>query len=162
MALEDLTPVIDTARTYCLNEESKEGHRSVFSEGTSWTLRSDCDEQMILYVPFTGTVKLKQLELTAPAGDHAPTRAKLFINRKALGFEDVDSVKPTQEIDLEASDKGEPLLIKLDYVNFQRVTSVHIHFENDREPDDEKTEISRLRFFGTSTKRVDVSELKKC
>lgn len=52
--------------------------------------------------------------------------------------------------------------IKLDFVNFQRVTGVHLHFENDREPDDEKTEVSRLRFFGSSTKRVDVSELKKC
>lgn len=96
--------------SYCLNEESKEGHRSVFAEGTSWTLRSDCDEQMILFVPFRDTVKLKQLEITAPAGEHAPTRVKIFANRKALGFEDVDSVKPTQEIDLEEADKGEPVL----------------------------------------------------
>ena len=57
--------------------------------------RSDADAQLIVFFPFSQTVRLSAIILDAPEGDR-PTVVKLFANRATLGFDELDDVEATQ------------------------------------------------------------------
>jgi len=64
-------------------------------------IRSDVDDQLILHIPFTGSVKLRALLLRTGPTDRTPTKVALFANEGCLDFED-DKI-PTQEFDIPQS-----------------------------------------------------------
>ncbi|KAF8896495.1 galactose-binding domain-like protein [Infundibulicybe gibba] len=66
----------------------------------SKALESDADDQMIIRIPFTGSVKLRSLLLkTGPAGQ-TPSKVALFVNEPSLDFDDISDRTPIQEFDI--------------------------------------------------------------
>lgn len=65
-------------------------------------LESDADDQIILFVPFTSSVRLKSIALLGPPDNHAPAHLKVFVNRTDIDFDSVESAVPTQEWELVA------------------------------------------------------------
>ena len=49
-----------------------------------------------------------------------------FVNRAALGFEDLDDINPTMLIKLSPSEFGPDKQIRLKAVGFQNVNSLHV------------------------------------
>jgi hypothetical protein len=62
--------------------------------------------------------------------DQAPKKIKLYANVRTLGFEEVESVKETQEIELTQTDYNQDIAIPLRYVNFQSLNYLTVGNEN--------------------------------
>ncbi|KDR79054.1 hypothetical protein GALMADRAFT_244808 [Galerina marginata CBS 339.88] len=60
-------------------------------------LESDADDQLIIRVPFTGTVRLKAILLKAGPAGQTPERVTLFPNEPNLDFDDIGDRTPAQE-----------------------------------------------------------------
>lgn len=89
-AVVEVNAHIEKKGIYGLNEAKGCGALALLNGGIA---RSDVDSQLILCFPFSQTVKLSALVLTAPL-DEAPTELRLYVNRAALGFEDLEEVDP--------------------------------------------------------------------
>ena len=57
----------------------------------------------------------------------APKTIKIYTNRQTLGFDDADSVKETQTIELEPKDFEEDAVINLRFVKFQNISSLVVN-----------------------------------
>ncbi|CUA68505.1 PITH domain-containing protein 1 [Mus musculus] [Rhizoctonia solani] len=66
---------------------------------TKW-LESDSDDQLILRIPFTGSVKLRGLLLKTGPGDQTAQKVSLFPNTDNLDFSDANESEPTQSFDV--------------------------------------------------------------
>lgn len=87
-------------------------------------VESDCDDELLMSIPFRQAVKLQSIRIYAPE-EHAPKTIKLFINKIGLGFDDMDSVPAAQELQLEAKDFGDKG-IPLRFVKFQSVSHLTV------------------------------------
>ncbi|KAF9000741.1 galactose-binding domain-like protein [Cyathus striatus] len=66
----------------------------------SKSLESDADDQMIIRIPFTGSVRLRSLLLkTGPLGQ-TPIKVALFANEPNLDFDDISHKGSTQEFEI--------------------------------------------------------------
>lgn len=142
------------------------------SEGKKDWVESDVDEQLMLYVPFTSTLKIHTIQITSfpPADeddDEAPLRPKtirLYINRQHnLGFEEAEDIAPTQTFELKASDWDESTgtaKLELRFVKFQNVSSL-VLFVVDGDGDSEKTRVDRIKFIGESGEKREMGKLEK-
>ena len=149
-AVVEVNAHIEKKGIYGLNEAKGCGALALLNGGVA---RSDVDSQLILCFPFSQTVKLSALVLTAPL-DEAPTELRLYVNRAALGFEDLEEVDPAMTskfrgdsgavsehpmqispflcslaVKLSPGDFGPDKQLKLKAVAFQRVNSLHIFFD---------------------------------
>jgi len=61
------------------------------------SLESDADDQLIVRIPFTGSVKLRSILLKAGPGEETPTKICVFPNEESLDFDDVTDKMPVQE-----------------------------------------------------------------
>lgn len=62
-------------------------------------IKSDCDEQLIINIPFlNGSVKLYSIILRTNGDIYCPRTIKLFKNDKTIDFDNVDQKKPVQVI----------------------------------------------------------------
>lgn len=150
----DITDVIDKKRTACLNEVTRGGyHANLWTEGEAATLQSDCDPQLLLYLPFKHDTKQKlgAIVIKAPDAENRPTMMKLFVDRPTMGFDDVDAYEPTAEFKLSGDDLAEGKPIMLPFVKFQNVTSLTIFFDQPDDEEAEKSIISHLRLYGVSS-----------
>ncbi|KAG7386588.1 Thioredoxin-like protein 1 [Phytophthora pseudosyringae] len=145
----DLKEAISTKDCYCLNEDPSKPFRNVFMGDETLVLKSDADEQLMLYIEFQDTVKVFSLNIQAPQGEEAPRVVKLFVNRPNLGFSDATDVEPTQTIELTDEDLLPENDVELRFVKFQRVKNVTVFVEENNGA--EETVISSLKFFGAST-----------
>ncbi|EPQ31010.1 uncharacterized protein PFL1_01199 [Pseudozyma flocculosa PF-1] len=50
-------------------------------------LESSADDQLILYIPFTGSVKLRSMMLKTGPADQTPSEIHLYVNRDDLDFD---------------------------------------------------------------------------
>ncbi|CAE7095508.1 unnamed protein product [Rhizoctonia solani] len=66
---------------------------------TRW-VESDADDQLILRIPFTGSVKLRGLLLKTGPGDQTAQKASLFPNADELDFSDANDREPAQSFDV--------------------------------------------------------------
>lgn len=138
-------------------------------------VESDVDEQLMLYVPFTSTLKIHTLQITSlppksdddDDDDEAPVRPKtirLYTNRQHnLGFEEAEDIAPTQEFELKPSDWDESTgtaKLELRFVKFQNVYSLVV-FVVDGENDGEKTRIDRVKIIGESGEKREMGKLEK-
>ncbi|KAG8699370.1 hypothetical protein FRC09_006659 [Ceratobasidium sp. 395] len=74
---------------------------------TKW-LESDADDQLILRIPFTGSVKLRSLLLKTGPGEQTPEKVSLFPNADELDFNDASEREPAQSFDVvQSRDVGE-------------------------------------------------------
>jgi len=87
-------------------------------------LESDADDQMIIRVPFTGSVKLRALLLKAGPQAQTPAKIALFANENNLDFEDVADWKPTQELTIADTGReiGEYQVMSAKFTNISCVT----------------------------------------
>ena len=160
LAVEPLA--VDASKASVLNSANADALGAVLGDtGSSVALRSDADEQLLLYVPFPSAVKLHSLAFTAPPS-HAPRTLKVFINKPHMTFDDVEGMCCTQAFEVSPGQtQGTPILTK--YVNFQFVTSVTLFLDKgeDDELDDEVSAISKLQFFGSVSADTNMKEFKK-
>ncbi|KAJ8108118.1 hypothetical protein OPT61_g8394 [Boeremia exigua] len=182
----DVTESVDVRGLDLLNADSDFGSvRTLFdtskpsslskgkgSADTKDWVESDVDNQLMLYVPFTSTLKIHTIHITSNPpvdedDDETPVRPKtisVWTNRQHnLGFEEAEDVPSTQTIELKDSDWDKETgtaKLELRFVKFQSVYSL-VLFVQDGDGDGEKTRIDRIRFIGESGEKRDPGKLEK-
>ncbi|EOA80962.1 Thioredoxin-like protein 1 [Exserohilum turcicum] len=184
----DVTDVVDVRGLDLLNADSDFGtvrtlletsapsslSKGKAAQGKKDWVESDVDNQLMLFVPFTATIKLHTIHLTsyispdnAEDDDEAPVRPKtihVWTNRQHnLGFEEADDVPATQVIELKPEDwdpTTHTAKLELRFVKFQNVASV-VLFVADADGDSEKTRIDRIRFIGETGEKREMGKLEK-
>lgn len=58
--------------------------------------------------------------------DQAPKTIKIYANRQVLGFDDTDSVKETQTIELTPENFEENAVVNLRFVKYQNITHIMV------------------------------------
>lgn len=129
--LYSLYQKINTERLECLNEAVEGSGKTVFKP---WDERmdktkfveSDVDEELLFYIPFTGSVKLKGIMLIGGEDQYHPRQMKLYKNRPPLGFDELGGeADQAFELSRGASDAVEyPVKVS----KFNGVTSLLIYF----------------------------------
>ena len=126
-------------------------------EEKDW-VESDTDEQLIFYIPFQVSIKAHPLQLTSiPSATESsedvmrPKTVHIYLNRAhILGFDEAESVPPTQTITLDETawdEKTGTAKVELRFVKFQNVTSLCI-FVVDGDGDGERVRLDRIRVLG--------------
>lgn len=147
-----LYSVIDATRIRALNE-SEHGaaarcfcaFEDRFEPGHS--VSSDVDEQLIIIVPFTESVKLKSITVMGVGGPSAPRHVRLWRNNDGIDFTNCDAVVPTASIDLSDDVEGE-LDYPLSQAKFADSASLTIMF--DRSYGAEQTRVVYIGLKGES------------
>ncbi|PRP75130.1 hypothetical protein PROFUN_03966 [Planoprotostelium fungivorum] len=117
---------IDTTKIRCLNERVKGSAKNIFKPWNERLtqdkfLESDDDEELIIYIPFTASIKLKSFMIIGGNQGDSPKKLKIFTNREDVDFSNASSLKPVQEWDLQADSKGEH-----DIALFNSVSSITV------------------------------------
>jgi hypothetical protein len=145
---------------------------STDSEGKKDWVESDVDEQLMLYIPFTSTLKIHTIQITSSPpesedDDEIPLRPKtirLYTNKQHnLGFEEAEDIAAVQQFELKASDwdsNTKTAKLELRFVKFQNVSSL-VLFVVDGDGDGEKTRIDRIRIIGESGEKREIGKLEK-
>ena len=123
-------------------------------------LESDCDEQVLLSIPFNQVVKLRALELRAPGDGTGPRRLKIFTNSPHMGLDEAESAKPVEAFDLGPEHRNGSKLLDLYFVKYQNVRSLQVFVESN-EGGDELTRVSKLTVLGTPEHTTNMSDFKK-
>ncbi|KAJ6521348.1 DUF1000-domain-containing protein [Mycena vulgaris] len=112
-------------------------------------IESDADDQMIIRIPFTGSVKLRALLLKTGPADQTPANVVLFSNEDSFDFSDVADKTPVQEFAVaQGRDVGEYALRP---AKFSNVSSVSLFFPASQGAD--ATRIYYVGFLGHWTER---------
>ncbi|GBB84303.1 hypothetical protein RclHR1_10910004 [Rhizophagus clarus] len=155
-AEESLYSRIDRDNVRCLNEREPTSGKNVIKpwnerEDTTKHVESDIDEQLIIFIPFTGSIKLKSILIKAGPGDSCPSMLKAYINREDVDFDTVEGYTATQEWELVQSP---------DVVEYQtRITKMYnvrnltLYF-----PENFGDEITRIYYIGL---KGEWTEIKK-
>lgn len=61
-------------------------------------VKSENDEQLLLFIPFKTRVKLEAIGLALPFGQSCPKTIKLFSGKKNMDFDDAETMEPTKTI----------------------------------------------------------------
>lgn len=137
----DLAPFIDRTQAECLNEDDKRTLKSLL-EGPGGKIVSDCDEQLIINLPFHRPVKIHSIKIKGPAKE-APKKVKIFVNVVGtLDFDKAQNSEPVQMIDFDESE-----IISLRFVKFQNVKNVQLFVENNKGGGDQ-TVIDEIKLYG--------------
>ncbi|KAL8911122.1 MAG: hypothetical protein Q9171_003660 [Xanthocarpia ochracea] len=75
-------------------------------------LQSDADEQLLMFVPFTGVLKLHSLLIRSSEDSSAPKTLKLFLNKDDLDFSAASDLQPTQTLELSQTSEIQELPVK--------------------------------------------------
>lgn len=155
----DLTQLIDKKQMESLNG-CDDTPLDRFLEGNC-NLVSDCDEQLIVSLPFNQPVKVHSI-LIKGVSDRAPKKIKVFINLpKTIDFDNASGLEPTQLLEFDdSSTKGEGQILPLKYVKFQNVQNIQFFIENNIGGGD-VTELVKLTVFGTALSAMNMSDFKR-
>ena len=123
------------------------------------TVESDADEQLLLNLSFSTTVKIHSFSLNAPDGDpRAPKQVKFFANKTSMNFDDAESGAAEQELELTAEQLGRR--IELRFVKFQNVNQLSI-FIGSNQGDEESTVLSGIKLWGAPLATTNMSKFKR-
>ncbi|TFK40099.1 PITH domain-containing protein [Crucibulum laeve] len=115
----------------------------------SKSLESDADDQMIIRIPFTGSVRLRSLLLKTGPLDQTPAKVLLFSNETNLDFDDISDKTSTQEFNIaQGREVGE---YALKTAKFSNVSSLTLFFPASQGA--ETTQIYYVSFIGDWTER---------
>ncbi|KAI5480900.1 hypothetical protein MNV49_006709 [Pseudohyphozyma bogoriensis] len=103
-------------------------------------VESDADEQLILHIPFTGSIKLRALVIKSGPVGHTPDKVKIFVNQ-TLDFDEAGSTEATQTIDIPVS--REAVEYALRPAKFPAVQHLTLFF-----PSNNGEDTSRISFVG--------------
>jgi len=114
-------------------------------------IESDADDQIIVRVPFTGSVRLRAILLKAGPALQTPSKVLLFANEMNLDFDDAADREPTQEVNIaETRELGE---YAIKTAKFSNVSSISLYFPSSQGAD--TTRIYYLGFLGQWSERKD-------
>ncbi|CEP19394.1 hypothetical protein [Parasitella parasitica] len=138
---------IDLENVRCLNEsEPNSGKLTIRPwdqrQEDSKYVESDADEQLIFFIPFTGSVKLRSICLRTDCSDSAPSKMKVFINRDDVDFDTADSYTSTQEFEL-VQGSNEVVEYGTKITKFSSVRNITLFF-----PENFGHDTSIVRFIG--------------
>eukprot|EP00871_Galdieria_phlegrea_P000805 jgi/Galph1/1725/GphlegSOOS_G402.1 len=127
---------VDLNKAVCLNESEPNSIRYVLrpfhlkGDRNLPVLTSAVDEQLLLFIPFTNTVKLKAIAVIGGGGESNPSQVRLFINNEQLvDFSAVQEAKPIQTIDLAPESTCHNWIeYPTKYTKFQNVHSLIMFF----------------------------------
>ncbi|KJH52927.1 putative thioredoxin [Dictyocaulus viviparus] len=154
----DITCLIDKKQMECLNGDDSTPLEG-FLEGEN-VLRSDCDEQLIISLPFTQPVKVHSIMLKGINGK-TPKSVRIFSNLpKTLDFDGASSVEALQVLEFTEKAQSELELQQLKYVKFQNVNNLQLFIENNHDGGD-VTEIEKLKIFGTPLSGMNMNEFRR-
>ncbi|XP_014672731.1 PREDICTED: PITH domain-containing protein CG6153-like, partial [Priapulus caudatus] len=118
-------------------------------------VESDCDEELLFNIPFTGNVKLKGIIVIGGEDETHPSAMKLYKNRPHMTFDDV-TVAPDQEFEMQPDYEG-----VLEYatkpVKFSSTTHLSIYFPKNFGADTTKVYYMGLRGEFTQAHRHEVT-----
>ncbi|KAI9319097.1 galactose-binding domain-like protein [Dichotomocladium elegans] len=138
---------IDRDNVRCLNEAERDMGKDVIKPWNERMdnvkfLESDADEQLIVFVPFTGSVKLRSICIRTHPGDAAPSLLKVFINRDDVDFDVAETYTPVQTWELaEGSDDVIEYATRI--TKFTNVRSITLFF-----PENFGADTSIIKFIG--------------
>jgi len=113
------------------------------------SIESDADDQMIIRIPFTSSVKLRSLLLKTGPTDQTPLKVVLFSNEDSLDFQDIADKTSTQEFAVaQGREVGE---YALRTAKFSNVSSISLFFPGSQGAD--TTQIYYIGFLGLWTER---------
>jgi len=113
------------------------------------SVESDADDQLILRIPFAGSVKLRALLLKTGPADQTPSKVVLFANEASLDFEDAADKLPTQEFDVAQGREVGEYAVKT--AKFSNLSSVTLFFPSSQGAD--TTRIYYVGFLGHWSER---------
>ncbi len=154
--MSSLAEHVSVAQVECLNEDNAYSVRNLFSEDGSEFLRSDCDPQLLISIPFNSPVKLNGVCFRFRDGidpESIPSEIRLFSNRVSLDFSDAESLPPLQTLHKE--DIGNGKTVPLKFVLFQNVFSVQLFVVDNCGAT--ATEIGSIEFFGSLAENMNMS-----
>ncbi|KAJ3334138.1 Thioredoxin-like protein 1 [Blyttiomyces sp. JEL0837] len=156
----DLTSYITQNQVECLNQSDDHTVKSIFAKDAQY-LESDCDEQLIIVIPFNQNVKLHSIQVIAPL-DKAPKSIRTYINRPStLSFDEADSIEEIERIELSESTYKENAIIPLRFVKYQSVHSITL-FIPDNLTGADTTAVQQIVLYGSPVEVTKpLSELKK-
>ncbi|KAM0111423.1 hypothetical protein ACP6JB_002985 [Aspergillus fumigatus] len=110
-------------------------------------LESDADEQLLMYIPFTGQVKLHSLLIYTAPTLSAPKRLKLFKNRNDLDFATASDLTPTQTIEIPQPVPGSDVFeLPLSRAHWNATTSITLFFEDNWSSGEE--DVTKVGYIG--------------
>lgn len=130
-ALYTLYQKIDIENVECLNEETEHSGCTVFKSwenrlDTTKFVESDCDEELLFNIPFTGWIKLKGIIIIGGEDNYHPAKMRLFKNRPHMTFDDA-SGEADQEFDLQPDHTG-TLEYHTKVARFSQTEHLSLHF----------------------------------
>lgn len=156
----DLASLINKKDSECMNQSDDHTWEHALTLSNSLYLESDCDEQLLLHVTFSQSVKLHSLIIQGPE-DNGPKDVKIFINQtRSLDFDSAESNTCLQTLELTPEDLKDDTLINLRYVKFQNVQSLTLFF-NKNQSGSETTVINYLKFIGSPKEVTNMNEFKR-
>eukprot|EP00039_Didymoeca_costata_P003359 m.67133 g.67133 ORF g.67133 m.67133 type:complete len:224 (+) comp11862_c2_seq1:174-845(+) len=143
-----LLPYIDIAHVTCGNEAEQDSIKNCFRP---WAQRadpdkfvqSDADEQLLVFIPFTGQVKLKSIHLICEGGEARPTVMKAFKNRDDIDFEAAEDMSATQEWDLVEAPTEDGLEYETQITKFQGIHNLTLFF-----PENAGSDFTKIKYIG--------------
>ncbi len=107
-------------------------------------LESDCDEQLLIRIPFTNTVKINSMSINGNY-NYSPSIVKLYKNPNILTFDEIDDVIEDQQIEIN-NDPLHDLTYPLKPIKFNNVNEIVIYIpENHGEL---VTQVNYINFYG--------------
>ncbi|KAH9257302.1 hypothetical protein BASA81_004459 [Batrachochytrium salamandrivorans] len=99
-----LLPYIDLTKVSCLNETHRNSCQKIFKPFDQRLMPGGImlegeDGEVILRVCFTELVKVASFQLVPVTPETAPARARVFVNRSDVDFNNVHELKPTQVVE---------------------------------------------------------------
>ncbi|KAL8898609.1 MAG: hypothetical protein Q9192_002001 [Flavoplaca navasiana] len=104
-------------------------------------LESDSDEQILMFVPFTGVLKLHSVLVRSLEDSSAPKTLKLYLNRDDLDFSTASDLQPKQTLELSQTSEIQDLPVKR--TAFGNTYSLTLFFE-----DNFGNDITRISWIG--------------
>lgn len=117
---------IDLVNLEVLNEAIEGSGKKVFKpyeerlNFESGSVESDCDQELLFNIPFTGNIKLKGIRVIGANEDSHPKQVKLYKNRPKMTFDDVSAI-PDQYFELEKDLTG-----SIEYNTQVNRSSIHL------------------------------------
>jgi len=125
---DNLYAQIDLDNTIALNLDEGTPIRNAIkpwhlrTDETKW-IDSDADDQIIIRVSFTGSVKLRSVLLKCGPEDHTPDRMLLYATEESLDFSDISDRQASQEIAVpQTRDIGEHVVKASKFSNVSSLT----------------------------------------
>ncbi|KAI4249910.1 MAG: hypothetical protein LQ352_005494 [Teloschistes flavicans] len=109
-------------------------------------LESDADEQILMFIPFTGVVRLHSILLRSSPHSSAPQTLKLFPNRDDLDFSSASDLQPTQTLQLSRTADVQELPVKR--ALFGNTYNLNLFFEDNHGGHDDEEVMTRVFWIG--------------